>query len=405
MPLAVGGRALELISPLLQPPHEIHRIEAVVLHAHRRDLVGNRPEPRRPLAAAQVLGRIGPGVDGDDDETLDPAVVHPPEDESVGRLPAGHDRPEPDIVRQASIHQVDVFPVPRHQLHAVQGPVVASLVRRGALERLDVVLRGRRSRRRRIAPEAERAQQDRKGRGRGDGARNLVFRQIGAEEVELLLRELKARAVGETGGVHDDERPPGRRDELHECPLLEDGLVVELGREIDAAPVGRGEPRPVDRAEHPPEQLALDVTAEKAVLELREDAVAEEPVVGGGEGAARHRGDAVDLAEKGHRRAAKRDGRLAKRLHHTVGEGGRPRAPAGEGEAHEQLVGLFVRQKRVEAVAAVRPVFREPRVQRIVRARRDEEAEGPEEKDGRRAPPGFHDGRPGAGGIAAGGSL
>ena len=69
--VADGDIRLRLFPVVLKLPHALDRSEAVVLHADSRGLHEHRRESGRAPALAQVLRRIGAGIDGDDHEPPD----------------------------------------------------------------------------------------------------------------------------------------------------------------------------------------------------------------------------------------------------------------------------------------------------------------------------------------------
>src|SRR6185295_5763317 len=113
-----------------------------------------------------------------------------------------------------------------------------------------------------------------KGGGGGHRPRHRVGGEIGEEEIELLLCELEALAVGQVGGIEDDERALAVAGEGAEGLPVEDLLVVVLGREVDAAEVGRSEPEPVNGIGRAADERALDIDVEESWTEVREDPVA-----------------------------------------------------------------------------------------------------------------------------------
>jgi len=142
--------------------------------------------------------------------------------------------------------------------------------------------------------------------------------------------------------------------------------VVVAGRELAA--IDAQQPQPVAGAQHLEEQPRLHVPAQEAVLEALEDPVPVQAEVGGGEAAARHRGDQVHLVEEPARLSIDGDLRLGELLEHAVGEGCGPRAAPGEGERQEDAAGaLGGRECRFDES---RP--RIPRIDRLVPGRRRE---------------------------------
>jgi hypothetical protein len=83
------------------------------------------------------------------------------------------------------------------------------------------------------------------------------------------------------------------------------------------------------------EEAPLDVLAQEAVLEVLEDPVAVEPVVGGGEAAARHRGDDVHLVEQALAPPVDHHLGVAELLEDAVREGRSAGPAAREGEQQQ----------------------------------------------------------------------
>jgi hypothetical protein len=204
----------------------------------------------------------------------------------------------------------------------------------------------------RVVLERDRAQQEREGGGRRHRPGHRVCREMRHEEIELVLGELEPLPVGEVGGVQDHERSAPARREIAEALPLEDLLVVVLGGEIDPAEPDRGQSKPVQRVGGASDQGGLHVHVEETRPEVGEDPLAEEAVVGGGEGAARDGGDAVHLVEQALLHPLPDDPGVAKPLEHPIGQRGCPGAPAREGEADEQRVRVLSR--RLQGLEAVR---------------------------------------------------
>src|SRR5262245_13060326 len=82
--------------------------------------------------------------------------------------------------------------------------------------------------------------------------------------------------------------------------------------------------------EDSPDQLALNVPLEKALLILLEEPLAIERIRQCGETATGHAGDQVDLLEQGMLMPLHHDRRAPQLLEHTVRKSGRPSAAAGK---------------------------------------------------------------------------
>src|SRR5207244_11110657 len=112
-----------------------------------------------------------------------------------------------------------------------------------------------------IAPvvvKGERAQKDRKGRRRGDRAGHRDLREVGAEEIELVLRELEARAERHVGGVEQHVGTTTRLlQERGERGAFAYHFAVEGGGEIDPAVVGAEETHPVPGRQRAGDQFTL----------------------------------------------------------------------------------------------------------------------------------------------------
>src|SRR5438105_10472181 len=94
---------------------------------------------------------------------------------------------------------------------------------------------------------------------------------VGTDRIELILRPLKPRTQLDLGRVGDDQRcVPGRLYilQIFERLILEEHLIVELGRHIDAMEVRRKEElEEVWRQECCVEKAQLDVLAKEVGLE------------------------------------------------------------------------------------------------------------------------------------------
>jgi hypothetical protein len=122
--------------------------------------------------------------------------------------------------------------------------------------------------------------------------------EIGSEEVELVLGELERSPVGHAGRMQDDERPSAF-GQLGVGRAVEHGGIVELGRQVDAAEVGRDEAREVHRVRGAQRELTLDVACQEPVIEGLERIGAVQTVVRRRERPAGDPCDAVDLVQKG----------------------------------------------------------------------------------------------------------
>jgi len=110
---------------------------------------------------------------------------------------------------------------------------------------------------------------------------------------------------------------------------------------------------PVVRTDQLEQQTALDVPPEEAPLELGEDAVAVQCVVGRGEAPARHRRDEVHLVEQALALTVDDDLGIPKLLKDAVGKRRRPRAAAGEGQHQEHVTDGPPRRRGFRPVAEI----------------------------------------------------
>ena len=182
------------------------------------------------------------------------------------------------------------------------------------------------------------------------------------------LRELERRPQRDVGGVDRDERAPPPGDQVAIGRAVEELPVVELGDQVAAAEPRRSQPEPVAGREQAPEERALHVALEEALLELLEDVVAAERVVGGGEAAPGDGGDVVDLVEQPAAAALPGDFGARQLLEGAVGQCRGARAAAGEGEEQLQAVGIVARGDVAEPVASGRIDASDRCVHRIVGA-------------------------------------
>ena len=133
-------------------------------------------------------------------------------------------------------------------------------------------------------------------RGRG-GARQRHGIEIRADDVECALVEDETRAGRDVGGRRQDHRALAAI-EIAEGGAVEQDLVVQLRRQLGAAPALRREVSPVARTQGARDELALDVALEEALLVIVEQLVAVEAVRQRGEAAARNAGNDVDGVEQ-----------------------------------------------------------------------------------------------------------
>ena len=184
-------------------------------------------------------------------------------------------------------------------------------------------------------------------RGRGGNCpRDRECRQVGAEQVEVLLHEREAHSVGKVGRVDDDERA-AVLDHVGERRPVKHVLFVNFDRPFSAA----GAPEPVERIEKRGLQCALDIAPEKDRLEVVEDTLAVQAVVGGREAPAGDGRDAVDLVQQSHRTSLGRELDIAQRLEDPVRESSGARAPARKREEHLNVIQPRILTPCLERVA------------------------------------------------------
>ena len=128
---------------------------------------------------------------------------------------------------------------------------------------------------------------------------------------------------------------PLPRVEVAEGRVVEQDLVVQLGRQLRPTPGRRPQLAPVGRTEGAGDDLALHVALQEALLVFGEQLVAVEAVGQCREAAARHAGDDVDGVEQAGLAPRCRDLGAPQELQNPIGERGRARAAAGKGEDDE----------------------------------------------------------------------
>ena len=215
-----------------------------------------------------------------------------------------------------------------------------------------------------VVVERDRRQHERHRGRRGGGARQRHRVHVGAEEVEVGLREREPGAGGDVGRRGDDQRPVAAV-EVAERRAAEQVLVVHLGGHLGPAPAFGPQRRPVLRAQEPGQQLALHVALEEPLLVDVEQLVAVQAVRERGEAAARHAGDHVDFVQQAHLHALRIDDLGAPQLlEHAVRERRRAGPASRERQDDEVLLVVVAELPRLEAVAAVAVDFRDGRVDR-----------------------------------------
>ena len=204
-----------------------------------------------------------------------------------------------------------------------------------------------------VAQRDRREQRRHRRRGR-HGAADGIAVEVGAQQVEALLRELEARRDADVGGVEDQEGPLPRAVEVRELRAAEQLAVEVIGVDIAAGVLARRQPHPVARIEeHRALQAARYIARQEAPPEIGEQPVAVQRPVGRSHGAARDGGDEVDLVEQTARAGAvgRPDTVLGELLQHAVRERRCAHAAAREAHHHPQIVGRATRQHRRGAIA------------------------------------------------------
>ena len=147
----------------------------------------------------------------------------------------------------------------------------------------------------------------------------------------------------------DDDHGFFSGEQVTEGLPVEDMLVVVIRRQVAAIIVRGKELGPVDRVEERGTgEVTLDVLLQEAGLEILEDSVPKQAVVGRREAPAGNAGDPVHLVQQAPAAAADGDRRIAKRFQDPVGKGGGSGPPAGKTEHEQQLV-VVIRGDEVSA--------------------------------------------------------
>ena len=137
--------------------------------------------------------------------------------------------------------------------------------------------------------------------------------------------------------MHDDEWLASTFNQISERLLIKDDLIVEIRGEVDPVIRRIQQPRPVPWAERALDEFALDIRFQKSLLEVLEQSVTKQAVIRGSKAAARCRRDQVHLVE--HRLVVVADG--AQRFHDAIREGGGACTATGEGQHHEEAIGIL----------------------------------------------------------------
>ena len=309
---------------------ELDRLEVVAADLRARDRIHETGE--RGGSVAEVDCGVGGllGVDRNHDEVFRHRDSHQLEQRSgIARHGQLVERcTQAQIVRDATVDEVDV------SLHLRVG-VPLDLARDAIAARITLAARECH-----IEPggtfestlagavlQRQRREQHRYRRRSGDCVCQRKGAEIGADQVEVTLRQREPETVGEIRRVDVDPRPVSAR-QIGEGGVIEDVLVVVLRSEDGAAHVGREEAEQVARTEHHPNERALDVAPQKSLLEVLEDSVSKQPVVGRWEAPTRDTADRVDLVEKPPAFAVDHDLGVAELFQDAVGESRRPGSAA-----------------------------------------------------------------------------
>ena len=221
-----------------------------------------------------------------------------------------------------------------------------------------------------IVLQEQQAQQDGESGGGGNGACHRIRGEVRAKHVEFSLRELEALPVCQVGGVDHHVRSPAARAEILKGFVLEEFLVVVLRCEVYPGEVGRRQAKPVHRRGGSAGQPALYVLLQEALAEIDEQPLAEQSVVGSGEGPSGDRGDAVHLIKEAFFAAFPNDACFVQFLQYGIAERGCSRAPARERQANEQLVRVLAAGLFVEDVGRTRGLSLQLLVELVVSAAR-----------------------------------
>src|SRR6185312_7066431 len=108
--------------------------------------------------------------------------------------------------------------------------------------------------------------------------------EIRADDVEDALVEDEPRAGRDVGGGREDKRP-ATPIEIAKRRVVEQDLVVELGRKLGATPRRSAELAPVDWTERAGDDVTLHVALQEALLVIGKQLVAVEAVGERGEAA------------------------------------------------------------------------------------------------------------------------
>ena len=130
-----------------------------------------------------------------------------------------------------------------------------------------------------------------------DGAGNGKRRKIGADEIELILAEGEHGAVVDVGGIDGDERLAVAK-EIGIGRAMKHQLIVDRAHLVVGAVCGIDHPLPSPGQQIDAPDVPANVGFQEVPLEIREEVVPIETVVGGGKAPAGYRGVAIEFVQK-----------------------------------------------------------------------------------------------------------
>ena len=287
--------------------------------------------------------------------------------DAQGRVRGCVDRDEGDALRHLDVHVLLELPRAADQLDGVEHGAQTQVVGDAAIDELRIAVahlvvvgfvvandhgqvgvvgialaRGRQpgggaARAAAVVLDDHRIEDHRHRAGRGHGPRQREAVEVRAQQVEVFLAEGEALARRQVGRVDEDQRRV-LADQVAEGGLAEQVLLVVRHRGLGAVVAAE----PLQRVEQAAQQGAFDVAPQEPRLEVLEEAVAVEAVVGRGEAAAGDRTDDVDRLQQAALGTLQAHAGVAQFLHHAVGQRGRARAAAGKRHRQRQLVRALV---------------------------------------------------------------
>jgi hypothetical protein len=136
--------------------------------------------------------------------------------------------------------------------------------------------------------ERDRREENREAVGGRDRASDREGAQIGTDQVELVLNERKHRAKIHIRGIDRDQRT-AELDQIGIGRAMEHEVVIDLLHLVVRPIEGVEPPLPVPRQQIHAVDAALEIDVQEILLEIGEDPVAIEAVIGGRKAAARDR--------------------------------------------------------------------------------------------------------------------